>query len=920
MKTPSRTQTVKKTRAATTAAKQRSVKLHTANVADTAINVSPTTQQRQPFSPLFPRSMNVEAATGLSPVRVKSLAVSTKGGKGGPKAKRSTKSKKGKPTKALNPDMDNEMVVDEQAEDVAAAASVSPSLPATVNERGTDRAAEASQSTVDLVKSTSTRSRKPAKAIANVVETDQEPSGQMMDVQQSKVDDTAQDPLESIEMEDTEDPLQLEDNKAVESSDPGKDNEQAEESDLELEEESQDEVEEVQATPIVLALPETEMVKQTISGTRGPESAALSPAVRPPTVEQTAAFEIPNASSTVPATTAPIAGPSAPLRQVRSSWLSKALGGGGVTSSALLPNDANSARASNAVRPGRDSSFAPMARSHPPTTYAPMDFARKSVVQSEPLSSKRKSQVGADEAQEDVNDRPEKMPRTNPIFPRDRSSASRDEAARPSIFNRPKSSIINTPGFTLLNSTTPGPSRELGGVDSAGKTEKRADISKISKALDDFRERAAAKEAATKAKAALSASTTSTIGDSRASISSVPRGVGSLSRGMGLGGTAKDAENMALRLQRELEEEEAAEREVKEKSQQALMEMPDREEKVEEDRSLLDEVFSPATVVIEEEPMSDAQEEDDVAKPEIEIPREDLEEEDQIADELEPVEPEKMEVEQIPAPRPKSPTPDTMEYKATPPAREPPAAAVSHLSTTTPAGPPPGFLRGYFRQLFQPFAATAESVQASETVQAQEAQGLAARKSLQEQTTSSAERATKNDNHVPPRPIKSPERPKTAPAMMKPMERVTAMAPLPIIKPIQPVKPMAMSVHPVEGAKRPAVQSHVLVDSNDSDILFSDGPEDPTNLPDLPEPVEIEEDKTDSEVDMEEEMEDDREVPASKMFKAGNEVVSVTLLDTGLRAELSKRPSQHVLEWPSRRRQSVWQCHRQRARTMVWAC
>ena len=218
---------------------------------------------------------------------------------------------------------------------------------------------------------------------------------------------------------------------------------------------------------------------------------------------------------------------SGPVRQVRSSWLRQALGTDTVPVSDI---DGNGLRKSVAA-----------------TQRPQVDFTlRKSLATG--MGAKRPSE----DANEDEEKRPEK------VFKFD----GRQSVATGSLSHTPGPSVAPQPSSVPHIDAASG---QMSTQQIRADT-RRSDIHKVTKALDELRERAALREAQ-KAKAASVAGPRHTLHD-RQSVTggSLFRGIGNISSGLGkslgLGGTARSAEEEALRLQAELEADRLAEAEA----------------------------------------------------------------------------------------------------------------------------------------------------------------------------------------------------------------------------------------------------------------------------------------------------------------------------------------------------------------------
>jgi hypothetical protein len=384
------------------------------------------------------------------------------------------------------------------------------------------------------------------------------------------------------------------------------------------------------------------------------------------------------------------ANPPVPVRQVRSSWLTKALG------TDKVPITAATATTSTADRDAFRKSFAATSQKPPQVDFSSF---RKSLVPAGTL--KRKSEVGVDEdkdGDDDEETRPEKVikvdvPATTPgavpgAVPGAAPTAASTSAsvpARPTFdrqVSRERESIFpvrptSAPHAVVVPvpATTPGPVN-AGTADAqehASADRHRSDIHKVTKALDELRERAREKEAAAKAKAMTLAASA---GPKRTSTAAPPntgtgflRGLGSLGvglgRSLGLGGQGqKSAEDEALRLQRELEEERRASLEAKEELARLMGEMEKEKDK---DKAVTTAVSASSSGGQNME--HDVQAEQDELDP-------DTDEEREVTEQIE------MEIEQtefVTAPQASLAAPTV-----SPPRRPRPA-----MQSTTPSGTPP---------------------------------------------------------------------------------------------------------------------------------------------------------------------------------------------------------------------------------------
>ena len=208
-----------------------------------------------------------------------------------------------------------------------------------------------------------------------------------------------------------------------------------------------------------------------------------------------------------PLVAAPI---KAPIKAVRSSWLSKALGSGGVP---VNPNpDTTSTFRKSVVSQAR------------PTLYNDYAGLRKSLAP--PNGLKRKSDQGVEE--QEPASRPEKVSKI------DNSTAPVPSAP---TFER-KISHPSAP--------TPAP---------APITQAQAEIQKVTKALEEIKESNQAKELAKQKAAALA--------DGRAKDAAAGTGfLRNLTKSLGIGGRVESPEEEAERLARELEDDRQAEAEA----------------------------------------------------------------------------------------------------------------------------------------------------------------------------------------------------------------------------------------------------------------------------------------------------------------------------------------------------------------------
>ena len=608
--------------------------------------------------------------------------------------------------------------------------------------------------------------------------------------------------------------------------------------------------------------------------------------------------------------------PSVPVRQVRSSWLSKVIGSNTVPVTAPVASssndpanirrsiiDANSRRSVMAQPEGlRKSVVIPPRERFSTLPSAPIDFAaaRKSLVQPGQLGTKRKSEILEEnrEAKEE-QPRPEKVSKPNstatsdpsapipvapaPAAPKTESLFSPPEVQprRITPFGRPKVSTASTQTFPLPTTTPHHPTQASLSSAHRDTTQARTDIDKVTRALDELRERAAAKEAS---KAKLAASGTKVSFDSRSSTSTQAqpqssgggffRGLGSLGRSLGLGGSAKSAEDEALRLQRELEEERRAEKEAEA-----------------ELKRLMDEVATEepdkAAPWLAEVPAELKTQEQDVDMPGNGTDDEDA---DSVNADL------TVEMDEPPV--------LTATDHTAFPAREatPPRSQVPVTTSTTPTATPPPSMPSILQRLGsnappQPPRSTVKPSRVEVAIPTTKPMAVRPKSPRSQQLASQHSKPSQNGalsprspgsrpvsrlaQAAPPRPPKSPERTKRVPLPTSPTSskspgqslRTTVKSP-----PRKPVESQAAA----EPKPTPILEASKAKDEaeHEQDEDSEDDSEADIELPDLPEPSEP---ADESDVDMDDEAaKSDREVPAAKMFKGDTSVVSgLPFLDVG---------------------------------------
>lgn len=389
----------------------------------------------------------------------------------------------------------------------------------------------------------------------------------------------------------------------------------------------------------------------------------------------------------------------APVRQVRSSWLHKAMGNGTVPIT-----DMSGVRQSYAGPSGR------------PTT-GPLDFAalRKSLAPVGGISGgagiKRPSE-GADEDEDDEDKRPEK------IFKVDQRARS-TEVEQVKTIAQSTSANPDQTDLTKSTKSTVVAEADIPPADLA-KSQARplvdntlpnqpiveTQIHKVSKALDDLQKRAAQKEAH-RQKAALSASNgprqTTSSSHENGQVTAAPVqsgflknlgniGIG-LGRSLGLGGTVKNAEEEALRLREELEEEQRAELEAKAELER-LMNATGETSRVEPAEGDAED----NVMVVEEQEKEEVERMDEDEKV---AEKADQQDEESVADALdaEPME-DKDEVIQVASTTPvRAAQPAT---ESTTPMFSPPRRAFNPVFSQPTFVPPPQASRPTFSQVIEP--------------------------------------------------------------------------------------------------------------------------------------------------------------------------------------------------------------------------
>ncbi|OCF56830.1 hypothetical protein L486_05685 [Kwoniella mangroviensis CBS 10435] len=584
MKTPSRTQTVKKTRATTAAAKERTDRVKGLNA---YLALSPNTKQnsRAALSPLQPRSLNVST---LSPTTV----VSPKGGASPIKSKPEKAKPKAKATKKAK-----SKKVAEIDENSPPTSVDNTSTSISTSEKSKSHSSASTTDDIVPKKSKSTRSRsKKEKEKAAEEEMAEQPTVHAMEVE--AVPPVVEDELMpdvQVEREPEEgEPIEVEEEAPQTASfepaawapSPESQNVKNGGSSAVPEKESSQLVEEGKEKDVEEAIDEenkeesTEVVNEERSEPQQdiqPEisASAIKDSISPQPHQEEPERKVDPTMPTSFANRTMATGTSQPVRQVRSSWLSKALGSNAVPINALPSSEANAALRrsyASAQRPSTTVDFAGLRTSLAPTN-----------------GLKRKSDHGVDEEEEEEKVEEERRPEKTAKYNADLPAPNYTDAlpARtPGPTGRPIAPS-KTPSFGSIGPVSQPNSlgRSVIQTDNA-----RSDIHKVTRALDVLREKTAAKEMA-KQRAVLAASQgtgTGRVQQAKSTGTGFLRGLGSIGAGLlGLGGS--DPEEEAQRLARELEEERLAEMEFKRLMSEATKPDSPEPEKEEEKGMEIDE-------------------------------------------------------------------------------------------------------------------------------------------------------------------------------------------------------------------------------------------------------------------------------------------------------------------------------------------
>lgn len=379
---------------------------------------------------------------------------------------------------------------------------------------------------------------------------------------------------------------------------------------------------------------------------------------------------------------APAPAPAAPIRAVRSSWLSKALGSGAVPTASHADTTATFRK-----------SVVPQAR---PTLHNDYTGLRESLAPHHGL--KRKSDQGLDE--EEGATRPEKIvkvdttPRSAPVL------APAPASRPPSVFERK----ISQPA-TITAAPTPAP-----------VSQPDSEVAKVRNALEAIQERAAVKELAMQKVTLLAAASgDGTRKDAVAGGTSFFRG---LTKSLGIGGRTESPEEEKARLAQEIEDEREAAAEAQAHLQR-LLNGTTNEDASKEVVDMVTAPLPPSTTLVLSPPTQDVQSVDAHPASERTEAEEDAEEE-QIVEDISIVEEEEeLEVieaiEKIEEPIVKSATPVTT---AAPRLHTPPKLPSIRLSTT-PTTTPPAHLAQALRSAFNPQVQTKSAVAPPQTQKAE---------------------------------------------------------------------------------------------------------------------------------------------------------------------------------------------------------
>lgn len=370
----------------------------------------------------------------------------------------------------------------------------------------------------------------------------------------------------------------------------------------------------------------------------------------------------------------PAPAPPVPVRQVRSSWLSKALGTGTVPVTGL----------SEANPPFRKSMAAPTQRPISEDDYAGL---RKSLAPAGGL--KRKSDEGIDLPEEEDESRPVKVAKvvvqpetTAVIVPTyvDPASGSKPVLERQVSFP----TAINVPrplSAAAASASAPTPAVKAEDVVPAtvprnaappAEAEQETEISKVAKALEDMRERTQAKELAKQKAASLAASTANAPKHTATSTGTgFLRGMANLGRSLGIGAAARHetAEEEAERLQKELEEDRRAELEAE--AELARLMEEDLDNKANAD-------MVPERSTTPEHPV--AEEEHAVTAQHVDSDRTEEEEEEEVIEVVVPVREETVDKPALQKPRSATPPPPAHVRVSTTPAGSPPRGQAQQAS------------------------------------------------------------------------------------------------------------------------------------------------------------------------------------------------------------------------------------------------
>ncbi|ODO05099.1 hypothetical protein L198_01786 [Cryptococcus wingfieldii CBS 7118] len=555
IKTPSKTQTVKKTRAAIAAAKEKTEKIKGLNA---RLALSPSNQVNRPaLSPLHlgARSININTSPSPSPVKskpAKPLAISSpvksKAKRGRPKKAdiaNDSKSTRSKKADGKQPEVEETLATEPQAqekEDPAPQASPAKSTrskkakqtevvepPVEDVEQAVDEEERmAGEPDKESEADNAQEEPAPAPVVAEDMEVEPEPVAEREEaVEVEKQKETAGPAMEEVQqqVEEPDVPMdveQVEDEPVAENVAPEAEPEVNREP---VEEEATEPIVDKAATPPMAGIPVEEPTAPLHPevDTRVEPEIETNTETAPEVISEPAPTNISQTSFT---------SNSQPAHRIRSSWLSKALGTG-------APPLAH-AHEPSALRKSHATSSQP--------DRANMDFSglRKSLA---PISGlKRKSDEGLDNDEDEDEDEHERAGKV--------AKASEAHTIHfPTTTPGPaKASLFPTKTPSSFGTASVGSDQHSQGRPVQDDSQ-RPEISRVTKALDELREKTA-KDLA-KQKATPAAGTAARVPQAKSTGAGFLRGL--LNFG---GGNAESGEDEATRRARELEEEKIAEEEL----------------------------------------------------------------------------------------------------------------------------------------------------------------------------------------------------------------------------------------------------------------------------------------------------------------------------------------------------------------------